>query len=217
VGMPLLLHGEVTDADVDIFDRERVFLDRILAPLARRFPALRIVLEHVTTEEAVQFVSEAGPQVAATLTAHHLLMNRNAMLAGGIRPHNYCLPVLKRETHRRALLRAATSGNPKFFIGTDSAPHPRASKEAACGCAGCFTAPAAIELVAEAFEAAGALDRLEGFASLFGADFHGLPRNAGTLTIERRDWRVPDCIGSGEDALVPYRAGERLRWRLVGA
>ncbi|GAB4444227.1 MAG: dihydroorotase [Rhodocyclaceae bacterium] len=216
VGMPLLMHGEVTDDDVDIFDRERVFVDRVLAPLAQRFPALRIVLEHVTTEEAVQYVSAAGPQIAATLTAHHLLMNRNAMLAGGIRPHNYCLPVLKREGHRRALVRAATSGNPKFFLGTDSAPHPRSAKESARGCAGCYSAPAAIELYAEAFEAAGALDRLEGFASFFGADFYGLPRNAETITMVREDWRLPERIGEGEEALVPFRAGERLRWRVSG-
>ncbi|MBI3140575.1 MAG: dihydroorotase [Rhodocyclales bacterium] len=215
VGLPLLVHGEVTDADVDIFDRERVFVERVLAPLAGRFPGLRIVLEHITTAEAAQFVAAAGPNVAATITAHHLLMNRNAILAGGIRPHHYCLPVLKREAHRQALLRAATSGNPKFFLGTDSAPHGRAAKEAACGCAGCYTAHAAIELYAEAFEAVGALDKLEAFAGFFGADFYGLPRNTETLTLVREDWQVPARQPMGEDALVPLRAGEMVQWRLA--
>jgi dihydroorotase len=213
-GLPLLVHGEVTDADVDIFDRERVFIERMLAPLAGRFPRLRIVLEHITTAEAVQFVTAAGPHVAATLTAHHLLMNRNAILAGGIRPHHYCLPVLKREAHRQALVRAATSGNPKFFLGTDSAPHGRSAKEAACGCAGCYTAHAAIELYAEAFEEAGALDKLEAFASHHGADFYGLPRNEEKITLVREPWTVPAQQALGEDQLVPLRAGETVRWRL---
>ncbi len=213
LGLPLLVHGEVTDAEVDIFDRERVFVERVLAPLAQRFPALRLVLEHVTAREGVEFVEAMGPNVAGTLTAHHLLMNRNTLLAGGVRPHHYCLPVLKREAHRLALVRAATSGNPKFFLGTDSAPHARHAKESACGCAGCYTALHAIELYAEAFEAAGALDRLEAFAGFHGADFYGLPRNAGTITLERAEWRVPDSLPFGEDALVPLRAGETLGWK----
>ena len=214
LGLPLLVHGEVTDAAVDIFDRERVFIERVLAPLLQRFPLLRLVLEHITTLEGVQFVESMGPNVAGTLTAHHLLMNRNALLAGGVRPHHYCLPVLKRETHRRALVKAAVSGNPKFFLGTDSAPHARNTKEAACGCAGCYTALNALELYAEAFEAAGALGRLEAFASLHGADFYGLPCNAATITLERTDWRVPDSLPFGDDVLVPLRAGETLKWRL---
>jgi dihydroorotase len=213
-GMPLLVHGEVTDADVDIFDRERAFIERVLAPLLQRFPRLRVVLEHITTTEAVQFVTSAGPNVAATITAHHLLMNRNAMLAGGIRPHHYCLPVLKREAHRQALLRAAASGNPKFFLGTDSAPHGRTAKEAACGCAGCYTAHAALELYAEAFEQAGALDRLEAFAGFFGADFYGLPRNAEKVTLVQEEWQAPSHQPLGEDVLVPLRAGEAIRWRM---
>ena len=215
-GLVLCVHGEVTHADVDIFDRERVFIDRTLAPLAARFPDLRIVFEHVTTAEAVNFVKTAGSRVGATITAHHLLLNRNAILAGGIRPHHYCLPVLKRESHRQALLEAATSGDPRFFLGTDSAPHARGTKEAACGCAGCYTAHAAIELYAEAFEQAGALDRLEAFASFHGADFYGLPRNPDTVTLVRDAWRVPDAIEYlADDALVPLRAGESIRWRLA--
>ena len=213
-GLPLLVHGEVTDAEVDIFDRERVFIERVLAPVVQRFPRLRVVLEHITTAEAAQFVAAAGPNVAATITVHHLLMNRNALLAGGVRPHHYCLPVLKRETHRRALVAAAVSGNPKFFLGTDSAPHARNTKEAACGCAGCYTALNAIELYAEAFEAAGALDRLEAFASFHGADFYGLPRNTEKITLEKAAWRVPDSLPFGDDALVPLRAGETLHWKL---
>jgi dihydroorotase len=213
-GLPLLVHGEVTDAEVDIFDRERVFIERVLAPLLQRFPRLRLVLEHITTLEGVQFVESMGPHVAGTLTAHHLLMNRNALLAGGVRPHHYCLPVLKRETHRQALLKAAVSGNPKFFLGTDSAPHARNAKEAACGCAGCYTALNALELYAEAFEAAGALGRLEAFASFHGADFYGLPRNTSTITLEKADWRVPDSLPFGDDVLVPLRAGETLNWRM---
>lgn len=214
LGLPLLVHGEVTDAEVDIFDRERVFIERVLAPLLQRFPRLRLVLEHITTLEGVQFVESMGPNVAGTLTAHHLLMNRNALLAGGVRPHHYCLPVLKREAHRRALVRAAVSGNPKFFLGTDSAPHARNAKEAACGCAGCYTALNALELYAEAFEAAGALGRLEAFASFHGADFYGLPHNAATVVLERKEWRVPDSLPFGDDALIPLRAGETLRWKL---
>lgn len=213
--VPLLVHGEVTDPDIDIFDREAVFIDRHLAPLAARFPALRIVLEHVTTHEGVAFVRDGGPRIAATLTAHHLLYERNALLAGGIRPHFYCLPILKRESHRQALLEAATSGNPKFFLGTDSAPHPRDQKESACGCAGCYTAHAAIELYAEAFEAAGALDKLEAFASFHGADFYRLPRNRETLVLERTEWTVPDRLPFGAAELVPLRAGEPARWRLA--
>ena len=213
-GLPLLVHGEVTDAEVDIFDRERVFIERVLAPLLQRFPRLRLVLEHITTLEGVQFVDSMGPNVAGTLTAHHLLMNRNALLAGGVRPHHYCLPVMKREAHRRALVQAATSGNPKFFLGTDSAPHARNAKEAACGCAGCYTALNALELYAEVFEAEGALARLEAFASFHGADFYGLPRNTETITLEQASWRVPESLPFGNDVLVPLRAGESLRWKL---
>ncbi len=215
IGLVLCVHGEVTHADVDIFDRERVFIDRVLAPLAADYPALRIVFEHITTREAVQFVNEAGPNIGATVTAHHLLLNRNAMLIGGIQPHNYCLPVLKRELHRQSLVEAVTSGSAKFFLGTDSAPHGRSAKEAACGCAGCYTAHAAIELYAETFDAAGALDRLEGFASHHGADFYGLPRNTDTLTLTREAWAVPDTLAFADgDPLVPLRAGGTLAWRL---
>ncbi len=214
-GVPLLVHGEVTDSTVDIFDRERVFVERVLAPLLTRYPRLKVVLEHITTREAAQFVLQAPPRVAATITAHHLLLNRNALFAGGMRPHNYCLPVLKREVHRAALVAAATSGNPKFFLGTDSAPHARHTKEADCGCAGCYTAHAGIELYAEAFEAAGALPRLEGFASHFGPDFYGLPRNADTITLARDVWQVPAELAYGADRLTPFRAGEALRWKLV--
>jgi dihydroorotase len=215
-GLPLLVHGEVTDREVDIFDREAVFIDRVLIPLSNRFPGLRVVMEHITTREAVAFVSEAPATVAATITAHHLLYNRNALFQGGIRPHYYCLPILKRETHRQALLQAATSGNPKFFLGTDSAPHARHRKEASCGCAGCYTAHAALELYAEAFQEAGAVERLEGFASCYGADFYGLPRNSGTLTLRRETTPVPEAFGFGEATLVPLRSGETLAWRLVG-
>jgi dihydroorotase len=214
-GMPLLVHGEVTDADVDLFDREAVFVERSLTPLVRRFPKLKIVVEHMTTQEAVAFVERAPETVGATITAHHLLMNRNAIFAGGINPHHYCLPVLKREPHRLALVKAATSGNPKFFLGTDSAPHSRASKESCCASAGMYTAHAALELYAEAFEAAGALDKLEGFASHFGADFYGLPRNGGTVTLERADWTVPESYPFGADTVVPLRAGQNIRWKLV--
>jgi dihydroorotase len=214
--LPLLLHGEVTDGHVDVFDREAVFIERHLVPLVRAFPKLRMVLEHVTTREAVAFVEQAGPGIAATLTAHHLLLNRNAMFAGGIRPHAFCLPVLKRETHRAALVEAATGGNPKYFLGSDSAPHGRRTKETSCGCAGIYTAHSALELYAEAFEAAGALDRLEAFASFHGADFYRLPRNAGTLTLERAPWTVPRELEFSDDTLVPMRAGEMLAWKLAG-
>ncbi len=214
-GMPLLVHGEVTDAQVDVFDREPVFIERVAAPLVARFPGLKVVMEHITTQAAAAFVERAPASVAATITAHHLLMNRNAIFAGGIRPHHYCLPVLKGETHRRALLRAATSGNPKYFLGTDSAPHTRAAKECACGAGGIYTAHAALELYAEAFDAAGALDRLEAFASHFGADFYGLPRNTGTVKLEKRAWKVPKELEFGDETLVPMRAGESVGWRLA--
>lgn len=214
-GLPLLVHGEVTTPLVDVFDREQVFIARHLVPLTQRFPSLRIVFEHITTRQAVEFVKSAGPNVAATITAHHLLYSRNAMFIGGLRPHFYCLPVLKREEHRWALIAAATSGNSKFFLGTDSAPHARNKKEAACGCAGIYTAHAAIELYAEIFEKAQALDKLEGFASVHGAAFYGLPVNQKTVTLEKVEWRVPDMFGEGDDAIVPLRAGEVLSWKLV--
>lgn len=215
LGVPLLVHGEVTDPAVDIFDREAVFIDTVLSPLLRDFPALKVVLEHVTTSNGIDFVKSSGSNVAATLTAHHLLLNRNALFVGGIRPHNYCLPVLKRETHRQALVAAAISGNPKFFLGTDSAPHAQSAKEAACGCAGCYTAHAGIELYAEVFEAAGALDKLEGFASFHGADFYGLPRNTSRIALRREVAIVPASFEfiDGE-RLVPLRAGETVAWRL---
>lgn len=215
LGMPLLVHGEVTDPAVDIFDRERVFLERVLAPLTQRMPRLKIVVEHITTREAAQFVSEAPANIAATITAHHLLINRNALFAGGVRPHNYCLPVAKREQHRVALVAAAISGNPKFFLGTDSAPHARHTKEADCGCAGCYTAHAALELYAEAFDAAGALDRLEGFASRHGPAFYGLPVNQGTITLARQPWDVPGEYAFGAETLVPFRAREPVAWKIV--
>ena len=214
-GLPLLVHAEVTSSEIDIFDREKVFIERHLEPLVADFPDLRLVFEHVTTREAVEFVAGASQQVAATITAHHLLYNRNAMLAGGIRPHYYCLPILKREVHQTALIQAATSGNPKFFLGTDSAPHSQQTKECACGCAGCYTAHAAIELYAEAFERAEALDKLEGFASFHGADFYGLPRNRRSITLEKRDWQVPEAYPFGDHRLVPLRAGEQIHWQLV--
>lgn len=213
-GLPLLVHGEVTDPAVDIFDREAVFIDTVLSPLLRQFPGLRVVMEHITTREAAQFVSSERSGVAATITAHHLLYNRNAIFQGGIRPHNYCLPVLKREVHRQALVAAAISGDAKFFLGTDSAPHAQGAKEAACGCAGCYTAHAAIELYAAAFEEAGALDRLEGFASHFGADFYRLPRNREQVTIRKEAWSVPARYPFGDDSLIPFAAGERLAWRM---
>jgi len=214
-GMVLSVHGEVTDRDVDVFDRERVFVERTLERIVRDFPGLRIVLEHVTTREGADFVATCGGNVAATITPQHLLYSRNALLVGGIRPHFYCLPVLKRETHRAALVRVATSGSPKFFLGTDSAPHPRHDKETACGCAGCYTAPLALPLYAEAFEAAGALDRLEAFASHYGADFYGVPRNGGTVTLERSAWTVPDAYLFGAATVVPLRAGETMQWRVA--
>jgi dihydroorotase len=213
-GLPLLVHAEVTDPAVDVFDREAVYIERHLAPLTERFPGLRVVLEHVTTRDGIQFVSTAGAGVAATITAHHLLLNRNAMFRGGMQPHAYCLPVLKRELHRQALLEAATSGDPKFFLGTDSAPHARERKETSCGCAGIYSAHAALELYAEAFDQAGALQRLEGFASHFGADFYGLPRNTDSITLEQVDWQVPDSYPLGNSSVVPMYAGETLRWRL---
>ena len=216
LGLPLLVHGEVTDPAIDLFDREAVFIERVLSPLLRRYPALRVVMEHITTKDAAEFVAAAAANVGATITAHHLLYNRNAIFQGGVRPHWYCLPVLKREIHREALVGAAISGNPKFFLGTDSAPHARLAKEAACGCAGCYTANAALELYAEAFEAAGALGRLEGFASHFGPDFYRLPRNSGTVTLEKRPQTLPaayDYIPG--DTLVPLRAGETLAWTFV--
>jgi len=215
-GMPLLVHGEVTDPDVDVFDREAVFVDRVLKPLVSRFASLKVVLEHVTTHEAAAFVERAGANVAATITPQHLLLNRNALFAGGLQPHHYCLPVLKRETHRRALVKAATSGSPKFFLGTDSAPHSRAMKEMPCGHAGIYSAHAALELYAEAFEAAGALDRLEAFASHFGADFYGLPRNRGKVSLVREPWDVPAELAFGGATVVPLRAGQKLAWRFAG-
>jgi dihydroorotase len=213
IGVPLLIHGEATDPEVDIFDREAVFIERVLDPLRRRLPELRTVLEHVTTEEAVAYVESGGPNLAATMTAHHLIINRNAIFQGGIRPHLYCLPIAKREKHRRALRRAATSGNPAFFLGTDSAPHAIPTKETACGCAGIFTAASALELYAEVFEEEGALDRFEAFASLNGAAFYRLPVNEQSITLRREACTVPERIGEGELAVMPFRSGERLRWR----
>ena len=215
--MPLLVHGEVTDPAVDVFDRERVFVERVLAPLARRHAGLKIVVEHVTTRDAVRYVAEAAPRIAATITAHHLLINRNALFEGGLRPHHYCLPVAKREEHRRALVEAATSGSAKFFLGTDSAPHARHTKEHPCGCAGIYTARTGIELYAEAFAAAGALDRLESFASRNGPAFYGLPLNRETITLEQQASAVPPEIAFGADKLVPFRAGATVAWRLVEA
>lgn len=215
-GLVLCVHGEVTHGDVDVFDREHVFIEQVLVPLVRRFPDLRVVFEHITTSAAVDFVRASGPNVAATITAHHLLLNRNAIFAGGIRPHHYCLPVLKRESHRRALVKAATSGDAKFFLGTDSAPHSRGAKETACGCAGCYTAHAGIELYAEVFEAAGALDKLEAFASLNGPAFYRLPPNQERITLERQVWNVPRAYDFlADDPLVPLRAGEQVAWRLL--
>lgn len=215
--MPLLLHGEVTDPAIDIFDRERVFIERHLMPLQARFPGLRMVLEHITTRDAVDFVSAGPANLAATITAHHLLLNRNAIFEGGINPHHYCLPILKRETHRAALVQAATSGNPRFFLGTDSAPHPRHAKESACGCAGVYTAHAAIELYAEAFEQAGKLDRLEAFASFHGPDFYRLPRNSGRLILEKRPWTAPADFALGTATCIPMRAGKTVTWALLDA
>src|SRR3954464_1266247 len=215
LGIPLLVHGESTDPSSDVFDREKAFLEEVLGPALERFQTLKVVLEHITTRDAVQFVEVMGANVAATVTAHHLLLNRNALFLGGIRPHHYCLPVLKREEDREALVDAVISGNPKFFLGTDSAPHARAAKEAGYGCAGIYTAHAAIELYATAFEEAGALDKLESFASRFGAEFYGLPVNADTITLFRKEWRVPQDIAFGEERLVPLRAGDTVPWKLL--
>ncbi|SPA46407.1 dihydroorotase [Cupriavidus taiwanensis] len=212
-GLPLLVHGEVTDPAIDIFDREAVFIEQVMTPLRRDMPELKVVFEHITTKDAAQYVRDASGPVGATITAHHLLYNRNAIFTGGIRPHYYCLPVLKRETHREALVAAATSGSERFFLGTDSAPHARGLKEHACGCAGCYTALHAMELYAEAFDAAGALDKLEAFASFNGPAFYGLPRNTGTLTLEREDWQLPAELPYGDTTLVPLRGGETLRWK----
>ena len=213
LGLPLLIHGEVTDADIDLFDREAVFIDKILQPLRRQLPALRVVFEHITTKDAADYVRDAEGDIAATITAHHLLYNRNAIFKGGIRPHYYCLPVLKREVHRQALVAAATSGNSRYFLGTDSAPHPKGLKEHACGCAGCYTALHAMELYAQAFEQAGALDKLEGFASFHGPDFYCLPRNSGTLTLRRETWDIPAELKMGDTSLVPLDAGQSLQWK----
>ncbi|NDP58075.1 MAG: dihydroorotase [Oxalobacteraceae bacterium] len=214
VGLPLLLHGEVTDPAIDLFDREAVFIDRVLMPLRAAMPALKIVFEHITTSEAAAYVSESAGPIAATITAHHLLYNRNEIFKGGIRPHYYCLPVLKREQHRLALLKAATSGNPRFFLGTDSAPHPKGLKEHACGCAGCYTALHAMELYTQAFDSAGALDQLEQFASFNGPDFYQLPRNAGTITLQRKEWSMPAELAVGDTTVVPLNAGESLPWKM---
>ncbi|MFT5637023.1 MAG: dihydroorotase [Cognaticolwellia sp.] len=214
VNMPLLVHGEVTDHEIDIFDREAVFIDTILRPLVAKYSTLKIVLEHITTKNAVDFVKAAGANVAATITAHHLLYNRNHMLVGGIRPHYYCLPILKRNIHQHALVEAATSGSEKFFLGTDSAPHPQGAKEAACGCAGAYTAHAAIELYAEAFEQAGALDKLEGFASLYGPKFYNLPVNSDKITLVKEAWDVPATMAFGRDQVVPIRANETIAWQV---
>lgn len=212
--MPLLIHGEVTDKDIDIFDREKIFIERTLMPLVKQFPELKIVLEHITTENAVDFVMNSGSNVAATITAHHLLSNRNDMLVGGIRPHLFCLPILKRQHHQQALLKAATSGSPKFFLGTDSAPHAKDKKETSCGCAGCYTAQAAIELYAEAFDAMNALDKLEAFASFNGPDFYNLPRNKTKITLIKQAWFMPEKLELGDSIVIPYRAGEVINWKL---
>jgi len=213
--LPLLVHGEVADPEIDIFDREAVFIDRVLTPVLRDYPGLRVVFEHITTLDAADFVALGPPRLAATLTPQHLLYNRNALFQGGLRPHNFCLPVLKREVHRRALLRVAISGSPKFFLGTDSAPHARGLKEAACGCAGCFSAPSALELYAEAFAAAGALEKLDDFASRFGAEFYGLPRAMEKIKLVAEEWRVPETLPLADQDIIPFRAGETLRWRLA--
>lgn len=214
LGLPLLVHAEVTDAQVDVFDRERVFIERHMMPLLKDYPALKIVFEHITTKQAADFVLASPANVAATITAHHLLMNRNAMFVGGIQPHHYCLPILKREEHRQALLQAATSGNAKFFLGTDSAPHAKHTKETACGCAGMYTAHSAIELYAEAFDSVNALDKLEGFASFYGADFYGLARNTERIQLHRQSWQVPASLPFADDSLIPLRAGQTVAWKL---
>jgi dihydroorotase len=215
VGMPLLVHGEVTDPEIDIFDREAIFIDRVMTPLRSDMPELKVVFEHITTQDAAHYVQEAGQHTAATITAHHLLYNRNEIFKGGIRPHYYCLPVLKRETHRKALVQAAISGSGKFFLGTDSAPHARNTKEHACGCAGCYTALHAMELYAQAFDQASALDKLEGFASLHGPDFYGLPRNKGTITLMRQPWTLPSELPMGESTVVPLNGGETIEWAMA--
>ena len=215
LGLPLLLHGEVTDAEIDIFDREAVFIDRILQPLRKQLPQLKIIFEHITTQEAAHYVRDAEGPIAATITAHHLLYNRNAIFKGGVRPHYYCLPILKREKHRQALMQAAGSGNPRFFLGTDSAPHAKGLKEHACGCAGCYTALHAMELYAQAFEEAGALDKLEGFASFYGADFYGLPRNKDNITLQKQNWIVPEELVMQSATIVPLDAGTTLAWKMV--
>ena len=214
LGLPLLVHAEVTDAQVDVFDRERVFIERHMVAILKDYPALKVVFEHITTKDAADFVLHSPSNVAATITAHHLLMNRNAMFVGGIQPHHYCLPILKREEHRQALLRVATSGNAKFFLGTDSAPHAKHAKEAACGCAGMYTAHTAMELYAEAFDAVAALDKLEGFASFYGADFYGLPRNTGRIQLHRQSWTVPASLPFADDSIVPLRAGQPVAWKM---
>ena len=214
LGLPLLVHAEVTDAQVDVFDRERVFIERHMVTIIKDYPALKVVFEHITTKDAADFVLHTPANVAATITAHHLLMNRNAMFVGGIQPHHYCLPILKREEHRQALLRVATSGNAKFFLGTDSAPHAKHTKESACGCAGMYTAHTAMELYAEAFDAVGALDKLEGFASFYGADFYGLPRNTGHIQLHRQSWTVPASLPFADDSIVPLRAGQPVAWKM---
>ncbi len=213
LGLPLLVHGEVTDQSVDVFDREQVFIETVLKPLLKDFPKLRVVLEHITTKQAAEFVANAGENIAATITPHHLLFNRNIMFKGGMNPHYYCLPILKRETHREALVKAATSGSNKFFLGTDSAPHAQDNKETSCGCAGIYSAHAAIELYAEVFDDVNALDKLEGFASFYGADFYGLPRNTETITLEKTDWQVPDTYSFAQQKLVPLKAGEKIKWK----
>jgi dihydroorotase len=215
VGMPLLVHGEVTDPDIDLFDREAVFIDKHLVPLRKDFPELKIVFEHITTREAAQYVEQAGSYTAATITAHHLLFNRNALFLGGVRPHYYCLPVLKREVHRQALLKAATSGSDRFFLGTDSAPHARFLKEHASGCAGCYTALSALELYAQAFDSIGALDKLEGFASFHGPDFYSLPRNTGKVTLKRQSWTLPEELPLGQAGIKPLCGGETLAWQMT--
>jgi dihydroorotase len=214
-GLPLLIHGEVTDHEVDVFDREAAFIDRVLQPLRKSLPALRVVFEHITTKDAVDYVRDADGEIAATITAHHLMYNRNAIFQGGIRPHYYCLPVLKREVHRQALVDAAISGSPRFFLGTDSAPHPKGLKEHACGCAGCYTALHAMELYAEVFDAVNALDKLEGFASFFGPDFYRLPRNTEQVTLQKREWMIPNELTLGDTVLVPLDAGRALGWKLI--
>jgi dihydroorotase len=215
LGMPLLVHGEVTDPSVDIFDREVTFIERVMQPLRRDMPELKVVFEHITTQEAAQYVADGDGRIAATITAHHLLYSRNEIFKGGIRPHYYCLPILKREKHRQALIRAAISGNPRFFLGTDSAPHPKGTKEHACGCAGCYTALHAMELYAQAFEVAGALDKLEAFASFNGAAFYGMPRNGGTITLRRETWTLPAELPLGDATVVPLNGGETIAWKLV--